>query len=153
DMKAVQLADVIAAAVAAVKPTADSKQIEIVTRLDPAGAAVAGDPSRLQQVAWNLLTNAVKFTLKGGRIEIALDSADAQARLIVRDNGRGIDPDFLPSLSERFRQADASASRQYGGLGIGLALVKELVELHGGSVAAESDGPGRGATFTVTLPL
>ena len=114
---------------------------------------MAGDADRLQQVVWNLLSNAVKFTPRGGRVAIRLEAADGQARIEVTDSGRGISAEFLPHLFERFRQAEGPAARSVGGLGLGLAIVRHLVELHGGTVRAESAGEGRGATFTVELPL
>jgi CheY-like chemotaxis protein len=114
---------------------------------------VSGDPDRLQQVVWNLLSNAVKFTPKGGRVQIRLERVNSHVEIVVGDNGIGIRPDFLPYVFERFRQADAGTTRKSGGLGLGLAIVRHLVEMHGGSVAAASDGEGTGATFRVRLPL
>jgi CheY-like chemotaxis protein/anti-sigma regulatory factor (Ser/Thr protein kinase) len=114
---------------------------------------VSGDPDRLQQVVWNLLSNAVKFTPKGGRIQVTVQRINSHVEVVVSDTGRGIAPEFIPHLFERFRQADSTFSRDHGGLGLGLAIVRELVELHGGTVHASSDGPGTGATFTVGLPL
>ena len=133
-------------------PSADARKIAVRTHLDPNTPLIVGDPDRLQQVIVNLLSNAVKFTDVGGRIEVRLDMSDTEARLVVKDTGRGIAPAFLPHVFERFRQADASSTRRHGGLGLGLALVRDLVELHGGSVSAESGGEGTGATFTVRLP-
>ena len=121
--------------------------------LDEDGGPVAADPSRLQQIVWNLLTNAVKFTPNGGSIHVDLARKDAHLEITVRDMGIGITPEFLPWVFERFRQADSSSSRRYGGLGIGLTLVKQLTDLHLGSVRVESEGEGRGATFTVRLPV
>ena len=141
----------IRAALEVVRPAAEAKGIELSTTIAP-GAAVSGDPDRLQQVAWNLLSNAVKFTPEGGRVEIALARDGAAALIAVRDSGRGIDPEVLPHVFERFWQADSSPTRRHGGLGLGLAIVRHLVELHGGSVRAESLGAGHGATFTVRLP-
>ena len=112
-----------------------------------------GDADRLQDVLWNLLTNAVKFSTVGGRVEVSLEQVDSQVVIKVRDYGEGIAPEFLPHVFDRFRQADSSASRKHGGLGIGLAIVRHVVELHGGSVRAESEGAGRGTTIAVTLPL
>ena len=111
-----------------------------------------GDPERLQQVLWNLLSNAVKFTPRGGQVEARLRRREDGLQLEVTDTGEGIPAEFLPHVFERFRQADSSTSRVHGGLGLGLAIVRHLVELHGGTVAAESPGPGQGARFTVTLP-
>src|SRR4028119_1997881 len=113
---------------------------------------VMGDPARLQQVVWNLLTNAVKFTPRGGRVQIRLERVNSQIEIAVSDTGAGIDPEFLPHVFERFRQADQRTTRQHGGLGLGLAIVRHLVELHGGAVRADSGGEGAGSTFTVTLP-
>jgi len=114
---------------------------------------VWGDGGRLQQVVWNLLSNAIKFTPEGGGVEIRVGLADGRAEIVVSDTGRGIRPDFLPSVFERFRQADSATTRTHGGLGLGLAIVRQLVELHGGTVRAESPGEGQGATFTVSLPI
>jgi CheY-like chemotaxis protein len=122
-------------------------------RLDPLVGAVQGDPERLQQVFWNLLTNAVKFTARGGRVDLRLAQTRSHAQVTVSDTGIGIRPDVLRVIFERFRQADSSIARAHGGLGLGLAIVKQIVELHGGTVAAASPGEGRGATFTVSLPL
>jgi CheY-like chemotaxis protein len=114
---------------------------------------VRGDTGRVQQIVWNLLTNAIKFTPRGGRVEVRVEGeGDGVARVVVRDNGQGIGPEFLPHVFERFRQADATATRRHGGLGLGLAIVRHLVEAHGGTVRAESEGPGRGSTFVVELP-
>jgi CheY-like chemotaxis protein len=114
---------------------------------------VKGDPNRLRQVIWNLLSNAIKFTQRGGSVNIKLDCVESTARLTVSDTGEGISPEFLPYVFDRFRQAEGSISRKQGGLGLGLAVVRHLVELHGGTISAESQGPGRGAVFTVALPL
>jgi CheY-like chemotaxis protein/anti-sigma regulatory factor (Ser/Thr protein kinase) len=134
-------------------PSADARQIRIERRFDRHAGRVYGDPSRLQQVVWNLLTNSVKFTQRGGNVTVSVEGAGEQVQVIVSDNGQGIAPEFLPFLFERFRQADASTTRKHGGLGIGLALVKQIVELHGGSVRVSSEGHNRGATFIVALPL
>ncbi|HVL36343.1 MAG TPA: ATP-binding protein [Burkholderiales bacterium] len=153
ELKRTDLAEVVRAAVAAVAPSADAKHLALEARLAPErGALVRADASRLQQVLWNLLTNAVKFTPAGGRIEVALEEAVGGFRVRVADTGEGIDPQFLPHMFDRFRQADASKGRRHGGLGLGLAIVKQLTELHGGSVEAHSEGRGRGAAFTVTFP-
>jgi signal transduction histidine kinase len=153
DVAPVNVAEVVAAAVEAVKPSADAKAIVVATTLDERAGLVAGDASRLQQVLGNLLTNAVKFTPRAGRVHVRLERADAHVEIVVSDTGQGIKADFLPFLFERFRQADASTTRRHGGLGIGLAVAKQIVELHGGTVRAESDGEGQGSTFTVSLPL
>ncbi len=152
DVKSLDMEDVVRGALDAVRPAADAKLIHIETVLDPGAGLVHGDPSRLQQVVWNLAMNAVKFTPRGGRVLLLLRRADDHVELVVRDTGQGIAPDVLPHVFERFRQADSSSTRRHGGLGLGLALVRHLVELHGGEVAASSEGEGRGATFTVALP-
>ena len=122
-------------------------------RVDPRAGPVTGDPGRLQQVVWNLLTNAVKFTPARRHGAGVLQRVNSHVEISVTDTGEGIEPEFLPHVFDRFRQADASTTRRHGGLGLGLAIVKQLVELHGGTVRADSPGEGRGATFTVTLPL
>jgi CheY-like chemotaxis protein/anti-sigma regulatory factor (Ser/Thr protein kinase) len=152
-METLDLVSVIEAAVETVQPAADEKAITIERRLDADIGLTAGDPARLQQVIWNLLSNAVKFTPRNGRIQIVLRSRGAEAEILIIDNGVGIRPDFLPYIFDRFQQADRSRSRRFGGLGLGLSIVKKLVELHGGSVTAESAGEGRGTTFTVAFPL
>jgi PAS domain S-box-containing protein len=151
DTRPVNLAAVVEAALEAVHPAAHAKGVEIASDLTP--VAVVGDPQRLQQVAWNLLSNAVKFTPAGGRVEVRMGSAGEQVELVVRDTGQGIPADALPHIFDRFRQADSTTTRRHGGLGLGLALVKHVVELHGGTVSAASPGPGQGATFTVLLPV
>ena len=118
-----------------------------------ASSYVSGDPGRLQQVLWNLLTNAIKFTPKGGQIQVLADRVDSHLEISVTDTGEGIAPEFLPQLFERFSQADASTSRNHGGLGLGLSIVRHLVEMHGGTIRAESPGVGQGATFVVSLPI
>jgi signal transduction histidine kinase/ActR/RegA family two-component response regulator len=153
DVRPVELVPIVEAAVDAVRPAANARGVSIVTMLVPRAGPVAGDPGRLQQVIWNLLSNAVKFTSQGGRIEARLEQEANEVVVRVRDTGAGIDAAFLPHVFERFRQADSSSTRLHGGLGLGLAIVRYLVEAHGGSVAAASDGPGRGATFTVRLPV
>jgi PAS domain S-box-containing protein len=149
----VDLMWVIQAAVDAARPAAEAKSIELKAALDEHAGSVVGDPDRLQQVVWNLLANAVKFTPTGGRVEVRLGRAHAQAQITVWDTGQGIDAEFLPFVFDQFRQADGTAMRRHGGLGLGLAIVRHLVEAHGGTVEAESPGAGRGATFTVRLPL
>jgi signal transduction histidine kinase/ActR/RegA family two-component response regulator len=148
----VSLEDVAQAAIDVVAPGAAAKHVAIDTTFAPALPAVSGDSERLQQVVWNLLSNALKFTEPGGcvRLEIAPDGANV--RLTVRDNGQGVAPDFIPFVFDRFRQADASASRRHGGLGLGLSLVRQIVELHGGTVGAASGGARQGATFWISLP-
>ncbi len=153
EVRPMHLQDVIQSALEAVRPSADSKGIRIHTLLDSKIGTVRGDPTRLQQVLWNLLANAVKFTPKEGRLKIALERVNSHVEIAVEDNGIGIDSAFLPYVFDRFRQADPGISRKYGGLGIGLSIVKSLVELHGGSVRVKSLGAGQGSTFVVTLPL
>ena len=153
DVRRVDLQPVIQGALDAVRPAADAKGVGIDTTLEAETVSVAGDPSRLQQIVWNLLMNAVKFTPKGGLVRLALHRADSQAQIVITDTGQGISPQMLPHVFERFRQADSSSTRVHGGLGLGLALVKHLAELHGGTVVGYSAGEDRGATFTVTLPL
>jgi CheY-like chemotaxis protein len=121
--------------------------------VDPSAGPITGDPSRLQQIVWNLLSNSIKFTAKGGRVEIRLERVNSHIEIVVSDTGVGIAPEFLPHVFDRFRQADASSTRANTGLGLGLAIVRHLVELHGGLVTAHSDGKGKGATFVVRLPL
>ena len=121
--------------------------------LQPGVWPISGDPDRLRQIVWNLLTNSLKFTSKGGRVELTLAAEGTDAVIRVADNGSGIAPELLPYIFERFRQGSSSPARKYGGLGIGLALVRHLVEMHGGTVVAASDGEGRGATFTLRLPM
>jgi len=152
EMQPVDLPAIAMAAVDVVGPSATAKQIDVRTRLDPKAPRVLGDPQRLQQIIWNLLSNAVKFTDPGGVVEVSVAPVGKVTRLVVRDTGCGISPDFLPFVFERFRQSDASSARRHGGLGLGLALVRELVELHGGTVRAESPGDGQGATFTIDIP-
>ena len=150
----VDLSSVLSTAVDAVRPGAAAKRLRVFVDLEPhVPVLVSGDADRLQQVVWNLLSNAVKFTPGGGRIDVALRCSDSGAELVVADSGQGIEPAFLPYVFERFRQADSSASRQHGGLGLGLAIVRHLVEAHGGSVAVESRGARQGATFTIRLPM
>ncbi|AUX47003.1 hypothetical protein SOCE26_085140 [Sorangium cellulosum] len=150
---AVDLAALIDAAVEVIAPTAKAKDIEIHVEVGEGLGEVSGDPARLQQILWNLLSNAVKFTPKRGLITVRASRSDGQVILAVADNGKGIARSFLPYVFDRFRQGDSSPTRAYGGLGLGLAIVRHLVELHGGTVEVESQGEGRGATFTVTLPL
>ncbi|MDQ3919371.1 MAG: PAS domain S-box protein [Acidobacteriota bacterium] len=153
DVRRVELGTILSAAVESVRPAARAKEIELQTRLDAPAAQVSGDPERLQQVFWNLLTNAVKFTPEGGRVSVELAHVNGHAEVMVKDTGAGISPDFRPYVFDRFRQGDSSTTRAHGGLGLGLSIVRHLVELHGGTVTAESEGEGRGSTFAVELPL
>jgi signal transduction histidine kinase/ActR/RegA family two-component response regulator len=152
DVRLVDVPTVVGAALETVRPAAEAKGIRLVSVLDPRAWPVVGDPARLQQVVWNLLMNAVKFTPRGGQIEVRVQPADEQVEIVVGDTGQGIAAEMLPLVFERFRQADSSSTRAHGGLGLGLALVKHLVELHGGTVDARSAGAGRGATFLIRLP-
>jgi signal transduction histidine kinase/CheY-like chemotaxis protein len=152
NVESIELGDVIQAAIESVKPSADAKSISLVPALG-ADAVIRGDAARLQQVLWNLLANAVKFTPPGGNVRVDLARTHGSAEITIRDNGEGISADFLPHVFERFRQAHADTARRHQGLGLGLAIVRHLVELHGGTVAASSAGPGRGAAFTIALPL
>lgn len=153
DVQRVQLADVVEEAINSVLPAADAKQIRLLRMLDPKAGPINGDPARLQQVVWNLLTNAVKFTPKGGRIQVFLQRVNSHVEITVTDSGQGIAAEAMPHLFERFWQADASSTRHHGGLGLGLAIVRHLTELHGGTVRASSPGPGQGSTFTIELPV
>jgi signal transduction histidine kinase/ActR/RegA family two-component response regulator len=143
----------IEAALEAVKPAADAKGIRLQKILDTALVTVHGDPGRLQQVIWNLLSNAIKFTERGGRVQVRLERVNSSVEITVSDSGQGIQPEFLPYVFERFRQADQGSAREHSGMGLGLAIVKHMIELHGGSVHAASPGRGQGSTFTVSLPL
>jgi CheY-like chemotaxis protein len=148
----VEMSMVIEAALDAVRPAAEVKAIHLSYSHEGSGL-IAGDPHRLQQVLWNLLSNAIKFTPRDGSVQIRMERVDTSLRITVSDTGQGIDPDFLPFLFERFRQADSSSTRAHGGMGLGLAIVRHLIELHGGTVRARSEGEDRGTTFTVELPL
>jgi signal transduction histidine kinase/ActR/RegA family two-component response regulator len=153
DMREVKLVPVIEAALNVVRPVAEAKGVHLQSLLDAGMEAVAGDADRLQQVIWNLLSNAIKFTPRGGEVRVQLKLTKTQAEISVSDTGAGISPEFLPYVFDRFRQADGSSTRLHGGLGLGLAIVRHLVELHGGTVQAHSAGLGQGATFTLTFPL
>jgi PAS domain S-box-containing protein len=153
EIRPTDLVAVIHAAMDVVRPAADAKGIQLQFAVDGRPDTIAGDPDRLQQVAWNLLSNAIKFTPEGGRVDVTLVHTDPHVQIAVRDTGEGFAPAFRSSMFERFQQADGSASRRHGGLGLGLAIVRHIVELHGGAVDAESAGPGQGACFTVRLPI
>jgi PAS domain S-box-containing protein len=153
DLHPLNLAPIVGAALDALRPTADVKGIHLQTRFEPDECLVRGDPNRLRQVIWNLLSNAIKFTQRGGSVNIDLKCVEGTARLTITDTGEGIPAEFLPYVFDRFRQAEGSISRKQGGLGLGLAVVRHLVELHGGTIHAESEGAGRGSTFTFNLPL
>jgi PAS domain S-box-containing protein len=153
DVQRVALVDVVRGAIESAMPAAQAKGVELESILDPRGGKVSGDPGRLQQVVWNLLSNAIKFTPKGGRVQVLLERVNSHIEISVADTGIGIPLSFLPHVFDRFSQRDSTASRGYGGLGLGLAISKQLVELHGGTIRAKSPGEGQGATFTVHLPL
>lgn len=152
-VRAVDLGSIIMAAIDAVRPAAEAKNIRLQTLLDSDAGPISGDSDRLQQVVWNLISNAVKFTSKGGRVQARLERINSHVEIVISDTGKGIEPEFLPHVFDRFRQSDGSTTRRQGGLGLGLAIVRQLVELHGGTVAVTSPGEGAGATFTVSLPL
>jgi PAS domain S-box-containing protein len=152
-VRSTELVPVIESAIDTIRPAADAKSIQLQSLIDPTAGSVLGDPDRLQQVVWNLLTNAIKFTPKGGSVQVCLQHNNSQVEIIVSDTGQGIKADFLPYVFDRFRQADNSVSRSYSGLGLGLAIVRHLVELHGGNVRVESPGEAQGSTFIVSLPL
>jgi CheY-like chemotaxis protein/anti-sigma regulatory factor (Ser/Thr protein kinase) len=153
EVQPVNLVDVIEAALSAVMPAADARGVRIVKILDAQAGPVSGDPARLQQVVWNLLSNAVKFTPRGGRVHVRLERVNSHVEISVADTGLGIRPEFLPYVFDRFRQADASTTRKHGGLGLGLSIVKQLVDMHGGTVRVVSPGENEGSTFTVALAV
>jgi PAS domain S-box-containing protein len=153
DVQRLKISEVIDAALAAVMPAANAKGIRIHKVLDSLAGPVTGDFARLQQVVWNLLSNAVKFTHKGGQVQVLLERVNSHVEISVIDTGMGIRPEFLPHVFDRFRQADATTTRRHSGLGLGLAIAKQLVEMHGGTIRAKSPGEGQGATFTVSLPI
>lgn len=153
DVQTVNIIETVEAAISAAEPAAAAKKIQLHRNFDTHLSPVAGDPTRLQQVFWNLLSNAIKFTPSGGDITVAIERSNSHLEISVSDTGEGILPEFLPHVFDRFRQQDASTMRKHQGLGLGLAIVKHLVELHGGQVRAKSPGPGRGATFSVALPI
>jgi len=153
DPRSVDLRAIVGQSLETIEEEARSKGVAIESTLEDAGSLVSGDPARLQQICWNLLSNAVKFTPRGGRVRMRLTFDGPWALVEVADTGVGIRPEFLPHVFDRFQQADRSITRQFGGLGLGLSIVKHLVELHGGAVEAASDGEGKGATFRVTLPV
>jgi PAS domain S-box-containing protein len=153
DVQHIDLATIVAEAIETVRSAASAKGVRLETVIDPLNAPVSGDPNRLQQVFWNLLSNAVEFTPEGGHIQVLLERIDSRVEISIIDTGEGISPEFLPYIFDRFKQADSSTTRRHSGLGLGLAIVKHLVQLHGGGIRAKSDGVGKGATFIVSLPL
>jgi len=157
DIQEVELTEIVSGAVKMVHISAEKKDIQMIERLGSLPIFVQGDPGRLKQVVWNLLTNSIKFTPAGGKVEVLLDVVDVgpepRARIMVRDTGKGLSPDFLPHIFEAFSQADSSSARVHGGLGLGLALAHGLVKLHGGTIEAQSAGEGKGSTFIIVLPV
>jgi PAS domain S-box-containing protein len=153
DIERLDLAAVVDAGIETARPAAVAREINLTSAFSTMDGTVMGDRNRIQQIVWNLLTNAIKFTPKKGRVHVVIKRVDSHAEICVTDNGQGIAPEFLSQVFDRFRQADPSTTRRHGGLGLGLSIVKHLTELHGGSVRVESDGIGRGATFTIALPL
>jgi hypothetical protein len=153
DVQQIAVVEVVSGVIESAEPTAQAKGVRLESILDPTRGIVSGDPTRLQQVFWNLLSNAIKFTPKGGKVQVVLQRVNSHVEFSVSDTGIGIPPSFLPHVFDRFSQKDSSTTRSYGGLGLGLAISKQLVELHGGTVQAKSLGEGHGATFVVRLPL
>jgi PAS domain S-box-containing protein len=153
NVQSVDLPVVVEEAVATIRNAADAKGVRLQVVVDPAGGPISGDPDRVQQIIWNLMSNAVRFTPKEGRVQLRLERVNSHVEIVVSDTGIGITPEFLPHVFERFRQADSRFSRQHGGLGLGLAITRDLVQLHGGTIEAFSEGQGHGATFRVQLPL
>jgi signal transduction histidine kinase/ActR/RegA family two-component response regulator len=153
DVQQVELKDVLDSALATVRPAAEARGIRLHTVFDTKVGPVRGDPQRIQQIVWNLLSNAIKFTPRDGRVQVALERVNSHVEISVSDTGQGIKPEFLPHVFDRFRQADGSTTRRHSGLGLGLSIVKQLVELHGGTIRAKSGGPDQGSTFIVELPV
>jgi PAS domain S-box-containing protein len=153
EMRPVELTSMIESVVEGVRPSADARDIHLQTALDPLMSSVSGDPDRIQQIIWNLLSNAIKFTPEGGRVEVRLERVHTDIEITISDTGQGIDPELLLHVFDRFRQADSSITRRHAGLGLGLSIVRQLVEMHGGTVTAESPGAGEGTVFKVILPL
>jgi len=153
ESRPLEVTPVVRAAFASAEPAARAKNVDLSLHIEDPNAIILGDDARLQQVVWNLLSNAIKFTPKGGKVQVTLSREDSMSQIEVRDSGEGIAPEFLPHVFDRFRQADSSMTRAHGGLGLGLSIVRHLVEMHGGHVRVESEGLGRGAAFIVSLPL
>jgi len=153
DVEVLEVSPLVEAAVETIRPAAEAKSIQVVRNLSADTGPIKGDPARIQQTVWNLLSNAIKFTPRGGTVWIHVVRVESSVEITVKDTGTGIPEKFLPFVFDRFRQADNSTTRSHGGLGLGLAIVKHLVELHGGTVSVESDGEGKGAAFTVRLPI
>jgi len=153
EVRPTELAPIIESVVDTLRPTADARDIHLQIAFDPRKCPISGDPDRLQQIIWNLITNAIKFTPKGGRVQVWFERIESHVEITIKDTGQGIDPEFLPHVFDRFRQSDSSSTRRHAGLGLGLSIVRQLVELHGGTVTAESAGAGEGTTFKVVFPL
>jgi signal transduction histidine kinase/ActR/RegA family two-component response regulator len=153
DVTSMDLGALVEATIETVRPTAEAKDIHLAIDLGPRPSTITADPDRLQQVLWNLFSNSVKFTPQGGRVAVTVARVGAHFKVEIADNGEGIKAEMMPHIFDRFRQADASSARRHGGLGLGLSIVRQLTELHGGSISARSDGPGKGATFCITLPV
>jgi signal transduction histidine kinase len=153
DVQPIDLAAVVDGAIQTIRPAAQAKSIRLETAIDPSAGPISGDAARIQQILWNVFSNAIKFTPKDGRITVSVQRVESHVEVTVTDTGQGIRPEFLPYLFDRFRQADASTTRQHRGMGLGLSIVKNLVEMHGGAVRASSPGEGQGATFVISLPL
>jgi CheY-like chemotaxis protein len=153
DVQSVGVSHVVEHAIDSLRLASDARHIQVLTALDPRAGQIMGDPHRLGQVVWNLLSNAIKFTPRGGRINVTVERVDSSVRLSVADTGQGIAPEFLPHVFERFKQEDGKITRAHGGLGLGLAISRHIVELHGGTISVASKGEGMGAIFTVSLPV
>jgi len=153
DLRPVQVATIVEQAIASTRPAAEAKGVQLESAIAHSIPPVSGDADRLQQITWNLLSNAVKFTSRGGLVSVTVRASSDHVELAVSDSGCGIAPEFLPHVFERFRQGDARFAREHGGLGLGLAITRDLVQLHGGTIQAHSDGPGRGSRFTLRIPL
>jgi len=153
DLKTIDVPALMHDAIAAILPAADAKGVTVAVDIDPQLGQVAADPDRLQQIVWNLVANAVKFTPKDGHVDVSVTRDGETVAIAVTDTGAGIQPEFLPYVFERFRQGDARFTREHGGLGLGLAIARHLVEMHGGTISASSEGTGRGASFQVRMPL
>jgi PAS domain S-box-containing protein len=153
NVQSVMPGEVVESAIESILPAAEAKDVKVTKLIDPLAGPVSGDPGRLQQIVWNLLTNAIKFTPTGGKVEVLVQRVNSHVEIVVTDTGVGIAASFMPHVFERFRQVDGSTTRRHGGLGIGLSIVKQLVELHGGTVQVSSEGDNRGTTFVVALPM
>jgi len=153
NVQSVEFPDIVQGAIDAITPAADARGVRVEAVIDPQASPISGDPERLQQILWNLLSNAVKFTNRGGRVQVRLERINSHVEVTVSDTGIGIAAEFLPHVFERFRQADSSSAREHGGLGLGLAIARQLTEMHGGTIEVSSEGVGKGATFRLQIPL